>query len=98
MQDEIAQTVVTELLGKIPATGADNPAFIGAVDPAAHEKYLQGRAMWIKRDREALELFKASTTLDPDHWLAWAYLAIVSAISDDRQTRDLTNEALANAV
>lgn len=80
IQDEIARLVTTELLGAIPSSGAGNPASLGAVDPKAHELYLQGRSLWAQRNAgEAFDKFLAATEIDPGHYLAQAYLAVVAS-------------------
>jgi TolB-like protein len=80
IQDEIARIVVTELLGKIPETGAANPAAVGDVDPRAHELYLEGRALFSpRRWDEAYEKFAGAIAIDPRHALAQAYIAIIAA-------------------
>lgn len=83
IQDDIARIVVTELLGKIPQSGAANPAAVGDVDPKAHQLYLEGRAIWATGGyaslKFAFEKFEAATRLDPRHAFAHAYLAVVAA-------------------
>lgn len=80
IQDELARIVVVELLGKIPDSGAANPAAVGAVDPRSHELYLEGRALWAVRDANpALEKLRAAIAVDPGHALAQAYLAVIGA-------------------
>jgi len=81
IQDEIARLVVTELLGRIPETGAANPAAVGDVDARAHELYLEGRALWTEREVErAFEKFRAAVEIDPRHAFAQAYFAVTTAM------------------
>lgn len=80
IQDDLARIVVVELLGKIPDSGAANPAAVGDVDPRSHELYLEGRALWAVRNANpALEKFRSATAIDPGHALAQAYLAVIGA-------------------
>lgn len=80
IQDEIARNVVTELLGKIPETGIENPAAVGDVDPRAHELYLEGRALLSVRQWEAsFSKFRAAAAADGRHVLAHAYIAVIAA-------------------
>ena len=80
LQDEVAQRVVRELLGRIPESGAENPAAVGDVDPRAHELYLEGRALWSERRTiSAFQKLRAAVQIDSDHWLAQAYLAVTGA-------------------
>ncbi len=50
------------------------------MDPYAHELFLAGRALWSRRlVFDAFEKFQEATKLDPDHWLAQAYLAVTAS-------------------
>ena len=99
IQDDVAQTVVTELLGRIPKTGADNPAAVGDVDPEAHKLYLEGRALFsIRRPAEAYEKFRAAVEVDPDHWLAQAYVSIAGALAAIHGTVENSQENPINAI
>jgi len=80
IQDEIARLVVTELLGKIPESGAANPAAVGDVDPRSHQLYLEGRSLLTRRQwAPAFDKFRAAIAIDPRHPLAQAYFAVVAA-------------------
>ena len=82
IQDEIARIVVTELLGKIPETGAANPAAIGDVNPKAHELYLEGRALEARNGLDAgFPKFQAAVATDPRHFLAQARIAVIAAFA-----------------
>ncbi len=83
IQDDIARIVVTEVLGKIPGSGAGNPAAVGDVDPRAHGLYLEGRAIYAAGGypalRRAFEKFHEATEVDSRHAFAQAYLAVIAA-------------------
>jgi TolB-like protein/Tfp pilus assembly protein PilF len=107
IQDEIARIVVTELLGKIPETGAANPAAVGDVDPKAHELYLEGRALLTLRQWEnAYVKFRDAVAVDPRHALAQAYLAVIAShahanaypLPGDPDRDAVATKALAEAV
>ncbi|MEM9533200.1 MAG: TIR domain-containing protein [Pseudomonadota bacterium] len=95
IQDDIAGAVVSELLG---ALRYDEVARAGPVSasPTAHAHYLEGRALWSKRDQAAAERFELALELDPDHALALAYLAIVRTYRERQLTpriSELLNQA-----
>jgi TolB-like protein len=107
IQDEIARIVVTELLGKIPETGAANPAAVGDVDPKAHELYLEGRALLTLRQWEnAYIKLRDAVAVDPRHALAQAYLAVIAShahanaypLPGDPDRAAVATKALAQAV
>jgi TolB-like protein len=107
IQDEIARVVVTELLGKIPETGAANPAAVGDVDPRAHELYLAGRALYSRREvLKAYEKFRDAVRVDPRHAFAQAYVAVIASnaqangftISGEPDLDRAASRALAEAV
>jgi TolB-like protein len=80
IQAELANRVVTDLLGKIPETGVSNPAAVGDVDPRAHALYLEGRALFSPRQWDkAYEKFRDAVAVDPRHAFAQAYIAILAA-------------------
>ena len=102
IQDNIAERVVTALLGEIALP--ENIAIAGLrnVDPKAHELYLKGRGLWTSRNPQAVASFRAATEIDPDHYLAQAYLAVALAMEFRNSARNDTqaemNAALAKAV
>src|SRR6185369_16094948 len=79
LQDEVARSIAAEIQVQVtPEEGARLRSH-GAVDPAAHLEYLQGRFLWNRWDTpsllEAIEHFRTAIAIDPQFALAWAGLA-----------------------
>jgi TolB-like protein/Flp pilus assembly protein TadD len=109
IQDEVAGHVVTELLGAIPESDMENPAAAGDVDPNAHEHYLKGRALWAQRSIDAaFTKFREAVAIDPNHYLAQAYLAVAGVFAirhgfplllrESESAHEVVNAALQKAV
>ena len=79
LQDEVARSIAAEIQVQVtPEEGARLRSH-GAVDPAAHLEYLQGRFLWNRWDTpsllEAIEHFRKAIAINPQFALAWAGLA-----------------------
>jgi TolB-like protein len=76
VQDEIAQTVVATLVGRLTASGADRARSKPTEHWAAYDFFLQGRECVNRYDVETAEpLLRRATELDPDFAQAHAMLA-----------------------
>ncbi len=82
LQDEIAGSIVGELLGHLEIPG--RPAARHVASQEAQDAYWRGRAQWGRRDAaglpEAIRLFRTAVTLDPDYAAAYAGLADAYAL------------------
>jgi tetratricopeptide (TPR) repeat protein len=96
VQDDIAQSVVKELRSALlgeklnPAASAAVTAEVRVAakgrgeNPEAHRLYLQGRVLVARSTQQGvttgIEYFTQAVTLDPDHALAWAALALARTV------------------
>jgi TolB-like protein len=82
LQDEIAGSIVRELLGHLEIPGRPAPRHVAAQD--AQDAYWRGRAQWGRRDAaglpEAIRLFQTAVALDPAYAVAYAGLADAYAL------------------
>ena len=79
LQDEVARAIAGEIqLTLTPRTSA-RLASARPVDPAAHEAYLKGRALWNRRSNDglkgAVEQFQRAIAIDSTYAQAYAALA-----------------------
>jgi serine/threonine-protein kinase len=76
VQDEITQTIVEALKGKLSVTSGAGLVKRHTDDAAAYSRYLRGRYYWNKREpaalRRAIEYYDQALTLDPDYAVALA--------------------------
>src|SRR5262249_40791907 len=80
VQDEVVQTIVATLVGRLQAAGAElakrkPPSSLGAYDCVLRGKALQ----WgdPNADAEALRLYQRAVELDPDYGVAYALVALM---------------------
>ncbi|MBT4099307.1 MAG: tetratricopeptide repeat protein [Gemmatimonadetes bacterium] len=77
-----AAIVILALFAPQPAISQTIP--VTTQSPAAHEKFIEGRALFEKlRAQEARPLLQAAVAADPDFALAWLNLAQVSTSAKD---------------
>jgi TolB-like protein/class 3 adenylate cyclase/tetratricopeptide (TPR) repeat protein len=80
VQDEVVQTIVATLVGRVQAAGADLAKRKPPTNLAAYDCVLRGRALpWgdPNADAEALHLYHKAIELDPDYGIAYALLALM---------------------
>jgi adenylate cyclase len=80
VQDEIVQTIVATLVGRVRAADADLAKRKAPTSLAAYDCVLRGRALpWgdPNADAEALRLYRRAIELDPDYGIAYALLALM---------------------
>ncbi len=74
LQARVAQAIAAEIQVKVNPQEQARLATVQPVKPAAYEAYLQGRAYWNRRNREAvlkgLEYFQEAARIDPGYALA----------------------------
>ncbi len=92
VQEEIAASIARVLTGELGLNVVTVPNQTRNME--AYDSYLQGRALVHKRGQEnlerAVELFKQTTTLDPDFAPAWAVMALAySVMKEDGRQPDL---------
>ncbi|MGH6787702.1 MAG: winged helix-turn-helix domain-containing tetratricopeptide repeat protein [Novosphingobium sp.] len=85
IQDEIAQSVAREVIGRLDQGETALLARAGTIVPAAFDAYAQGRALFdLSADeptyRAALAAFDRAIALDPAYAQAWAQRARVVAV------------------
>jgi len=100
VQDEIARTVATTLLGSLGASGAAaRPA--ETADPEAHALFLQGLVLFNRRGapalQQAISLFRQAAARDPHYARAQASLAMALAVLP-AYIQDSTPPILASAL
>lgn len=82
LQDEIAGSIVGELLGHLELPGRKAARHVAP--QAAQDAYWRGRAQWGRRDPaglpEAIRLFRTAVGIDPDYAAAYAGLADAYAL------------------
>ena len=82
LQDEIASSIVGELLGHLEIPG--RPAVRHVASQEAQDAYWRGRAQWGRRDPtglpEAIRLFQTAVAIDPEYAAAYAGLADAYAL------------------
>ena len=85
VQEEIAASIARVLIGELGLDVVTVPNQTRNME--AYDSYLQGRALVHRRGQEnlerAVELFKQTTTLDPEFAPAWAFMALAYSIMDD---------------
>ncbi len=84
VQDEIARTVATTLLGSLGRHGTGGAARAETADPEAHSLVLQGMVLFNRRGAGSLEqaiaLFQRAAERDPKYARAQAALAMALAV------------------
>jgi serine/threonine-protein kinase len=79
LQDEVARAIAAEIRVQITPEEGARLRSRGAVDPAAHLEYLQGRFLWNRWDTPSLlaslDHFRRALDADPHYAVAWAGLA-----------------------
>jgi adenylate cyclase len=78
VQDKVVQTIVSTLVGRVQATGAERARRKPPASLAAYECVLQGNALaWDDplEAEEARRLFEQAITLDPGYAIAYSLLA-----------------------
>jgi len=82
LQDEIASSIVGELLGHFELPGRHASRHVAPQE--AQDAYWRGRAQWGRRDPaglpEAIRLFRTAVGIDPDYAAAYAGLADAYAL------------------
>ena len=80
VQDEISEAIVGALKESLNIHLETSPRTITATNPEAHDAYLRGRYLVVRRTTTTIEAavseFEKAITLDPDYALAHAELAI----------------------
>ncbi len=101
VQDEIARTVATTLLGSLGRPSMARAARIETAVPEAHALFLQGRVLFNRRGAgplyQAIALFERAAARDPKYARAQASLAMALAVLP-AYVQDSTPEILARAV
>ncbi len=84
VQDEIARTVATTLLGSLGPVAPGPAARTETADPVAHELVLQGMVLFNRRGagalQQAIALFQRASARDPAYARAQASLAMALAV------------------
>jgi tetratricopeptide (TPR) repeat protein len=102
VQDEISAAIVGALKEHLGLRVAAVPRVIAAANTEAHEAYLRGRHLVLKRTRASLEgavrELEKAITLDPEYALAYAELVMANLLQKRGQYGGLTvTEAIARA-
>ena len=101
VQDEIARTVATTLLGSLGRSTSVSAPRMETADPEAHALFMQGRVLFNRRGAgplyQAIALFERAAALDPTYARALASLAMALAVLP-AYVQDSTPEILARAV
>ena len=80
VQDEVVQTIVSTLVGRVDASDVERARRKPPASLAAYECVLRGNAMpWSDPDgtAEATRLFEKAIEIDPDYGIAYALLAVM---------------------
>jgi adenylate cyclase len=80
VQDEVVQTIVATLVGRVQAAGADLAKRKAPTSLVAYDCVLRGKALpWgdPNADAEALRLFRRAIELDPNYGVAYGLLALM---------------------
>ncbi|MBK9066454.1 MAG: protein kinase [Gemmatimonadetes bacterium] len=101
VQDEIASTVATTLLGSLRRPASAGNRLAETTDPEAHALFLQGQVLFNRRGapnlRQAIALFQRAVAKDPRYARAQASLAMALAVLP-AYVADSTTEILRSAV
>ncbi|MDX2056612.1 MAG: FlgO family outer membrane protein [Gemmatimonadales bacterium] len=101
VQDEIARTVATTLLGSLGRAPAGAAMRVETADPEAHALFLQGQVLFNRRGggalQQAIVLFQRAAARDPKYARAQASLAMALAVLP-AYVQDSSPEILASAV
>jgi len=102
VQDEIAAAIIGALKERLGFEVDAAPRVNSVAGIEAHDAYLRGRYLVVKRTRMGIEgavrEFEKAITLDPDYALAYAELAIATLLLQRSDYGDLTRgEAIARA-
>ncbi|MFN0181531.1 MAG: FlgO family outer membrane protein [Gemmatimonadales bacterium] len=101
VQDEIARTVATTLLGSLGRASSATAMRVETADPEAHALFLQGQVLFNRRGagalRQAIALFERAAARDPKYARAQAALAMALAVLP-AYVQDSSPEILASAV
>jgi serine/threonine-protein kinase len=101
VQDEIARTVATTLLGSLGRASSSSGARTETTDPEAYALFLQGRVLFNRRGeaslQQAIALFERASARDPKYARAQASLAMALAVLP-AYVQDSTPECVASAV
>jgi tetratricopeptide (TPR) repeat protein len=97
VQEEIATAIALVLTGELGLEVITVPNQTHNME--AYDSYLQGRALLHKRGSEnldqAIELFRHTTTLDPEFAPGWAAMALTYSVMD--KTYELVEKAISTA-
>jgi TolB-like protein/tetratricopeptide (TPR) repeat protein/tRNA A-37 threonylcarbamoyl transferase component Bud32 len=101
VQDEIARTVATTLLGSLGRAPSGTAMRMETADPEAHALFLQGQVLFNRRGagalQQAIALFERAAARDPKYARAQASLAMALAVLP-AYVQDSSPEILASAV
>jgi serine/threonine-protein kinase len=101
VQDEIARTVATTLLGPLGRSSSTPAARTETTDPEAHALFLQGRVLFNRRGagplQQAIALFERASARDPKYARAQASLAMALAVLP-AYVQDTTPDCVASAI
>ena len=101
VQDEIARTVATTLLGSLGRRSTATATRTETADPEAHALFLQGQVLFNRRGaanlHQAIALFERAAARDPKYARAQASLAMALAVLP-AYVLDSTPEILSSAV
>ena len=101
VQDEIARTVATTLLGSLGGRSAGRETRTETADPEAHALFLQGQVLFNRRGaqqlHQAIALFERAAARDPKYARAQAALAMALAVLP-AYVMDSTPEILTSVV
>ncbi len=102
IQDEISAAIVEALKKRLRLQVEMAPRAVAAANTEAHEAYLRGRYLMVRRTpasvESAIREFETAIALDPDYALAHAELAVATLFLPHPSYRVLTNsEAIARA-
>jgi serine/threonine-protein kinase len=101
VQDEIARTVATTLLGSLRRSTTAAAARAETSDPEAHALFLQGQLLFNRRGAQALHqaiaLFERASTRDPRYARAQASLAMSLAVLP-AYVQDSTTQLVTSAI
>lgn len=99
IQEDIANTVVSELAARIGVTASAVKVEADTASLAAYELYLKGRALFALRGTQnlvdAARALEEATSVDPRFARAWEALAMTYAVSDSWGVTDRDHRRLA---
>lgn len=109
LQNDIARAIASEIQAQLSPRVSERLARTPRRQPAAVDAYVEGRALWNRREgptmEAALERFLAATESDPDYAEAWAALGETymllpqySALVPSREANQLAEGAIDRAL